>query len=103
MVDRLARFGQSRIARRTPLVCSGKALQVGFVEAVATEASQRRRDHGARLMRRIGELIREEYPLGALPTGTHGFYTILGWSAGVDRPSWTGPMAASARQPTMAM
>ena len=56
------------------LVCSGKTLRVGYVEAVATDTSRRRQGHGARVMRRIGELIREECALGALSAGTHAFY-----------------------------
>ncbi len=66
------------------LVCSGATLQVGYVEAVATEASHRRQGHGARVMRRIGDLIREPYPLGALePTPSTRHWA---GSAGVDRP-----------------
>ena len=67
------------------LVCSGKTLRVGYVEAVATDTSRRRQGHGARVMRRIGELIREECALGALSTGTHAFYETLGWER------WRGP------------
>ena len=67
------------------LVCSGETLGVGFVEAVATDASYRRKGHGSRVMRRIGELIREDYPLGALSNGTHAFYECLGWER------WRGP------------
>ena len=67
------------------LVCSGQTLRVGFVEAVATEPSHRRRGHGATVMCRIGELIRAGHPLGVLSTGTHAFYTTLGWER------WRGP------------
>ncbi len=67
------------------LVCSGAALQVGFVEAMATEASHQRQGHGAAVMRQIGGLIQERYPLGALSTGTHSFYETLGWER------WLGP------------
>jgi aminoglycoside 2'-N-acetyltransferase I len=73
----------SLIART--LVCSGKTLHVGFVEAVATAAAHRGRGHGARVMGRIAELIREGYPLGVLSTGTHAFYERLGWER------WRGP------------
>ncbi len=72
------------IVERT-LAGSGHTLRVGFVEAVATDASHRRRGHGAQVMSRIGELIREGYPLGALSTGTHAFYEALGWER------WRGP------------
>ena len=67
------------------LACSGQTLRVGYVEAVATDASSRRQGHGARVMRRIGALIRAGYPLGALSTGTHAFYETLGWER------WRGP------------
>jgi aminoglycoside 2'-N-acetyltransferase I len=67
------------------LVCSGQTLQVGYVEAVATAASERRKGHGARVMKHIAELIRERHPLGALSTGTHAFYRTLGWE------TWRGP------------
>ena len=67
------------------LVCSGTTLSVGYVEAVATVASQRRQGHGARVMRQLAELICEGYPLGALSTGTHAFYATLGWER------WRGP------------
>jgi aminoglycoside 2'-N-acetyltransferase I len=67
------------------LVCSGKTLDVGFVEAVATTAAHRGQGHGTRVMGRIAELIREGYPLGVLSTGTHAFYEKLGWER------WRGP------------
>lgn len=67
------------------LVCSGIMLRVGFVEAVATAAECRRQGHGTAVMARIGELIRERFPLGALSTATHAFYATLGWER------WRGP------------
>ena len=67
------------------LVCSGTTLRIGYVEAVVTEASHRRRGHGARVMRRIGEIIRADYALGALSTGTDAFYATLDWER------WSGP------------
>ena len=67
------------------LVCSGQRLRVGYVEAVATAAVHRRNGHGATVMKRIGDLIRERYVLGALSTGTHAFYETLGWER------WRGP------------
>jgi aminoglycoside 2'-N-acetyltransferase I len=67
------------------LVCSGQRLRVGYVEAVATAAVHRRNGHGATVMKRIGDLIRERYALGALSTGSHAFYETLGWER------WRGP------------
>ena len=74
------------------LVCSGKTVRVGYVEAVATDVSHRHRGHGATVMRRIGELIRNRYALGGLSTGAYAFYEPLGWERWrgptfVDRPS----------------
>jgi aminoglycoside 2'-N-acetyltransferase I len=67
------------------LVCSGQTLRVGYVEAMATVAAHRRSGYGGTVMKHIGELIRERYPLGALSTGTHAFYETLGWER------WRGP------------
>ena len=67
------------------LVSSGQKIRVGYVEAVATAAAHRRNGHGATVMRRIGDLIRERHVLGALSTGTHAFYETLGWER------WRGP------------
>ena len=67
------------------LKCSGTTLHVGYVEAVATAAAHRHQGHGVRVMGRIGELVREGYPLGALSTGTYAFYEPLGWER------WRGP------------
>lgn len=72
------------VVERT-LVCSGQALRVGYVEAVATAATHRRRGHGAAVMRRLGEYVTAQYPLGALSTGTFDFYAPLGWER------WRGP------------
>ena len=77
-------ISHASLVERT-LICSGTTLQVGYVEAVATTAPRRRRGHGARVMSRIGALIRERYPLGALSTGTYAFYESLGWER------WLGP------------
>ena len=67
------------------LECSGTTLIVGHVEAVATAVGHRHQGHGATVMDRIGDLICERYPLGALSTGTYGFYETLGWER------WLGP------------
>ena len=67
------------------LECSGEGLQVGFVEAVATDVTHRRQGHGARVMRRIGRLIHAGHPLGVLSTGEYAFYETLGWER------WRGP------------
>jgi aminoglycoside 2'-N-acetyltransferase I len=66
-------------------VCSGERLRVGYVEAVATAAAYRRRGYGASVMRRLNDVIRARYLLGALSTGSPSFYEALGWER------WRGP------------
>lgn len=56
-----------------------QALDVGYVENVATRPNLQRGGHGSAVMREIGRLIGEEYALGALATGSNGFYERLGW------------------------
>lgn len=62
-----------------------QALDVGYVENVATWPDLQGRGHATVVMREIGRLIREEYALGALATGSNGFYERLGWE------TWKGP------------
>ena len=57
----------------------GRALRVGYVEALATAEAWRQRGHGTTVMRRLGELIAARHALGVLSTGAHGFYARLGW------------------------
>lgn len=73
------------------LVFSDTPMRVGYVEAVATRADRRREGHGAAVMRKIGELIQERYPVGALSTGTHAFYETLGWERWRGRTFVDGP------------
>lgn len=65
----------------------GRPLRTGYVEAVATEPALQGRGLGTLAMRAVGEHIRERYELGALGTGSHGFYERLGWR------TWRGPSA----------
>jgi aminoglycoside 2'-N-acetyltransferase I len=62
-----------------------QALDVGYVEHVATWPKLQGRGHATAVMRDIGRLIGEEYALGALATGSNGFYARLGWE------TWQGP------------
>ncbi len=61
------------------------ALDVGYVEHVATLPAAQGVGHGATTMRRVGQIIEEQYALGALGTASNGFYERLGWE------TWAGP------------
>ena len=84
MTDSGRVISHATIVERT-LVCSGNRLQVGYVEAVATVESHRRKGYGSTVMKRVGELIGERYALGALSRGTPALYERLGWEL------WRGP------------
>jgi aminoglycoside 2'-N-acetyltransferase I len=62
-----------------------QALDVGYVENVATWPELQGQGHATAVMREIGRIIGEEYALGALATGSNGFYARLGWE------TWQGP------------
>ena len=64
---------------------AGRPLRTGYVEAVATAPPSQGEGHGSRIMREVGSYIRDRFELGALGTGSHGFYQRLGWFA------WRGP------------
>jgi aminoglycoside 2'-N-acetyltransferase I len=61
------------------------ALDVGYVEWVATRPELQGQGHGTAVMRQIGRIISDEYVLGALATGSNAFYERLGWQ------TWRGP------------
>jgi aminoglycoside 2'-N-acetyltransferase I len=84
LIDPVGLVSHASLIDRT-LHCAGQTLLVGYVEAVATRATHRRRGHATTVMTRIGDLIRERYPLGALSTGAHALYEALGWE------TWRGP------------
>lgn len=71
------------------LVCSEHVVRVGYVEAIATAPTHRRCGHASDVLRHINGLIREQYALGALSTGTPEFYERLGWER------WRGPTFAN--------
>jgi aminoglycoside 2'-N-acetyltransferase I len=62
-----------------------RPLRTGYVEAVATAPALQGRGYGTLVMRAVNEVIAERYELGALGTGSHGFYERLGWQ------TWRGP------------
>ena len=61
------------------------ALDVGYVEWVATRPELQGQGHGTAVMREIGRIIGDEYALGALATSSNPFYERLGWQ------TWQGP------------
>lgn len=67
------------------------AIDVGYVENVATLPDVQGQGHSSATMRRVAEIIREEYALGALATASNAFYERLGWE------TWAGP--TSVRMP----
>lgn len=63
----------------------GRRVHAGYVEGVATSPSRRHQGHGSAVMRRVEHVLKAELELGALSTGSHGFYARLGWER------WQGP------------
>ncbi|MGH9190112.1 MAG: GNAT family N-acetyltransferase, partial [Acidimicrobiales bacterium] len=49
------------------------------------EPTRQRQGVGAKVVRRAGQILRAEFELGALSTGSHAFYERLGWER------WQGP------------
>ncbi len=69
----------------------GATLDAGYVENVATAPTARSEGHGSAVMEAVGQILHDEYAIGALATGSGGFYAPLGWEV------WTGP--TSVRMP----
>jgi aminoglycoside 2'-N-acetyltransferase I len=62
-----------------------RVLRAGYVEAVATAPAHQGVGYGTRVMRAVGAFIAEQFDVGALGTGRHGFYERLNWR------TWRGP------------
>jgi aminoglycoside 2'-N-acetyltransferase I len=77
-------LSHASVIERT-LEIGGLPVRTGYVEAVATSPRHQRRGYGTLVMREIDDIIRGEYELGGLSTGSHGFYERLGWER------WLGP------------
>jgi aminoglycoside 2'-N-acetyltransferase I len=75
--------GHAAIVERDIRV-GGMALRTGYVEAVATAVERQGSGIGTRMMRAVEEDL-EGFELGALGTGSQGFYRRLGWEV------WSGP------------
>jgi aminoglycoside 2'-N-acetyltransferase I len=76
--------GHAAVVPRT-LFVAAQPLDTGYVEAVATRPGHERRGHGSVVMAAVNEHIRSRFELGALGTGSHGFYERMGWQ------TWRGP------------
>lgn len=63
---------------------AGRPLRTGYVEAVATAVDRQGGGIGTAVMREVATHL-AGYELGALGTGSHGFYHRLGWE------TWRGP------------
>jgi GNAT superfamily N-acetyltransferase len=61
------------------------ALDVGYVENVATHPDHHGQGHGTRVMREVARIVGDEYVLGALATARNAFYERLDWE------TWRGP------------
>ncbi|CCH90575.1 Aminoglycoside 2'-N-acetyltransferase (modular protein) [Modestobacter italicus] len=72
------------------LVAGERTLRTGYVEAVATAASWRRRGVGSAVMAEVERLVAGGFELGALSSSRQGvrFYAARGWQR------WTGAVAA---------
>lgn len=64
---------------------AGVPLRTGYVEAVATAPPRQGQGLGTAVMHEVGRLIKATYELGALGTGSQGFYERFGWKI------WRGP------------
>jgi aminoglycoside 2'-N-acetyltransferase I len=78
----------SVVVRR--LVAGDRTLRTGYVEAVATAPSWRRRGVASAVMTELERLVAGGFELGALAPSEQGvaLYTARGWRL------WTGPTAA---------
>lgn len=70
------------------LQVAGVAVRTGYVEAVATAPGLQGRGYGSVVMGAVATYIAANFELGALGTGSQGFYQRLGWQV------WRGPSGA---------
>jgi aminoglycoside 2'-N-acetyltransferase I len=61
------------------IVCGGRPLRAGYVEAVATRSDRSGRGHAKLILEKLGELIARDHDIGVLSTGLHDVYSSLGW------------------------
>jgi aminoglycoside 2'-N-acetyltransferase I len=56
-----------------------REFRAGYVEGVATHPRWQRQGMGSRLMDQVTSVVRDEYELGGLSTGSPAFYERFGW------------------------
>jgi aminoglycoside 2'-N-acetyltransferase I len=73
------------------LLCGGRALRTGYVEAVAVHPAHRRRGIAERMMHRLELVIVRDFELGALSASdaAAALYRKRGWQL------WVGPLSAA--------
>lgn len=69
-----------------PIEVAGTVFDTGYVEAVATKPSRQGEGHGTAVMTAASRVVRTGFEMGALSTGSPGFYARLGWEL------WRGPV-----------
>jgi len=69
-----------------------RPLRTGYVEAVATAPARQGTGFGTAVMREVNALIAASFEIGALGTGSQGFYERLGWQI------WRGPSSVRTDQ-----
>ncbi|MFQ1002066.1 GNAT family N-acetyltransferase [Modestobacter sp. SSW1-42] len=81
--------GHAAVVQRQ-LVAGARTVRAGFVEAVATAATLRRRGVGSAVMAEVERLVTGGHELGALSASDEGaaLYAARGWLP------WAGPLAA---------
>ena len=62
-----------------------RAVEAGYVEAVATAPARQGEGLGTLAMVEVDRLLRRDHEMGALSTGASRFYERLGWER------WRGP------------
>jgi aminoglycoside 2'-N-acetyltransferase I len=80
--------GHGAVVQRC-LICGGRPMRAGYIEAVAIRPDHRRQGFATIIMRELEHIIRSAYHLGALSASADGaaLYRALGWTL------WTGPSA----------
>jgi aminoglycoside 2'-N-acetyltransferase I len=84
LVERGVPLAHAAVVPRV-LTVAGDPLRSGYVEGVATTPQRQGEGFGWAVMSRVGQVLHDEFEIGALSTNFHGFYKRLGWER------WRGP------------